>query len=90
MKVWKPQTAHALKRAEGGGWDPLMEEVNACLSVDAVWSWWNDYLVQRHRDYPEGWSLALRQACELREEDLLAGAHHDELDEAFRATMGSF
>lgn len=86
MKVWKPQSAYSLARE--ATWDPLMDEVGSCLTVDAVWLWWNDYLVNRHRNYPEGWSLALREACEAQEAHLLAGAHHAELDDAFRATMG--
>jgi hypothetical protein len=38
-----------------------MDEVASCLTVEAVWTWWNDYLVHRHRDYPQAWSLALRE-----------------------------
>lgn len=87
MKVWRPQTAHALK--QGPAWGNLLAEIAACVTVDAVWGWWNDYLLHRHRDHPEGWSLALREACEDREAALLAGEHHAELDTAFRMTVGA-
>jgi hypothetical protein len=86
MKVWRPQTAYALK--QGPSWETLLGEIASCLTVEAVWAWWADYLLRRHRDYPEGWSLALRDACEVREGDLLAGRHHAELDAAYAATVG--
>lgn len=86
MKVWRPQTAYALK--QGPAWDNLRAEIAACQTVEAVWTWWNNFLANRHRDYPEGWSLALRDACEERESDLLAGHHHAELDAAYAAIVG--
>lgn len=85
MKVWRPQTAYSLGRE--AGWSPLTNEISACQTVEAVWAWWGDYLVRRHRDYPEGWSLALLDACEAHADHLMAGAHHAELDDAYRATM---
>lgn len=87
MKVWKPQTAYALK--QGPAWDQLGGEIAACLTVEAVEAWWADYLLNRHRDYPEAWSLLLRDLCEARQGELLSGFHHAELDTAYRATMGS-
>lgn len=87
MMVWRPQTAHALK--QGPAWESLLSEVAACRTVEAVWAWWNAYLLERHRDHPEGWSLLLRDACEAQESDLLAGSHHAALDAEYRATMGA-
>lgn len=87
MKVWKPATSYSLGRE--AGWDPLVAEVKACATPEAVWAWWSDFLVRRHRDYPEVWSLALRDLCEAQEGDLIAEAQHAEMDSAFRATMGA-
>jgi len=87
MKVWRPQTAHALR--QGPAWETLLAEIAGCMTVAAVHQWWADYLLTRHRDHPESWSLLLRDACEDREGDLLAGEHHAELDEVFRLTVGA-
>lgn len=86
MKVWRPQTAYALK--QGTAWENLLGEIAACVTVEDVWAWWDDYVSRRHRDYPEGWSLALRDLCEAREGDLLAGEHHAEMDAAYAAIVG--
>lgn len=85
MKVWRPQTSHAL--TQGGAWDGLTAEVAAHRTVEAVQAWWSDFLLNRHRDYPEPWSLALQEVCETRCDELLAGEHHAELDNAFKATI---
>lgn len=87
MKVWRPQTAYALK--QGPAWGDLLGEIAACRTVEAVRAWWGDYLTRRHRDYPEGWSLALRDLCEAREGELITEAQHATLDAAYRATMGA-
>lgn len=87
MKVWKPQTSHALRQGEA--WNDLLTEVGACGTAEEVTEWWSDYLIRRHRDYPQAWSLALREVCERREDDLTAGLHHAELDEAFQMTVGA-
>lgn len=86
MKVWRPQTAYALKQTPA--WAELLAEIAACQTVEAVWTWWRDYLVNRHRDFPEGWSLLLRERCEGREDDLLGGEGHDALDNEYRNIMG--
>lgn len=86
MKVWRPQTAYALR--QGSAWTDMLSEIDAHQTVEAVWTWWGEYLTQRHRDYPEGWSLALRDACEARVSDLMARAHHAEMDAEYRATVG--
>lgn len=87
MKVWKPRSSYSLGREIG--WDPLMDEVHSCLSEDAIWTWWRAFLVERHRDYPEVWVLALREACEAHADYLNAQRDHAELDDAFRATVGA-
>lgn len=84
MKVWRPQSAYALKQTPA--WDELKGEIAACSTPEAVDAWWGAYLL-RHRDYPEGWSLALRDLCEARTGDLLAGSHHAAMDAEFRARM---
>jgi hypothetical protein len=85
MKVWRPQTAYALK--QGPAWASMLGEIADCGTVEAVWAWWANFVLTRHRDYPEVWCLSLRDACEAREDELLAGLHHAELDAAFAATM---
>lgn len=87
MKVWRPQTAHALK--QGPAWSDLLGEIASCRTVEALWAWWADYLTRRHRDYPEGWSLALQDLCEAREGDLLAGDQHAAMDAEFRSILGA-
>jgi hypothetical protein len=85
MKVWRPQTAYSLK--QGPAWSDLLGEIAACASPEAVEAWWGDYLTRRHRDYPEGWSLALRDLCEAQKGDLAAAHEHAALDAAFNATV---
>lgn len=87
MKVWKPQSAYSLGRETG--WDPLMDEVLSCMTEDAVWAWWRAFLCERHRDYPEVWSLALYEACEAQVAHLEANTLNAELDDEFRATVGA-
>jgi hypothetical protein len=87
MKVWKPATSYSLGRE--AGWDPLMNEVLSCLTPEAVEAWWADYLIHRHRNYPEVWSLALREACEAHADYLRCGDPGAVMDEAFRATVGT-
>jgi hypothetical protein len=86
MKVWRPQTAYALK--QGPAWETLLGEVEACETVEAVRAWWGAYLLERHRNYPEGWSLAIRDACELQEAAIEGDERHSELNAQYRATMG--
>ncbi len=87
MKVWRPQTAYALK--QGPAWEALLTEVAACGTPEATEAWWADFIMLRHRDYPGSWSLALRDIYEAHKADLLGAERHAELDEAYREIMRS-
>lgn len=86
MKVWKPATSYSLDRETG--WGPLMAEVGACGSVEAVRTLWTAFVLERLRNYPEAWCLAFRDACAAREDELLVSDQHDAMDAEFKAMMG--
>src|SRR5690349_8242056 len=87
MRVWKPKTSYAATK--DGDWPALLAEVAACGSHEAVDAFWTDYLLRRHRDNPETWSLALRDACEDRRNELDAIAASQAMDAIFSATVGA-
>lgn len=68
MIVWRPKTSHA--RHIDGDWKPLAAEVEALRTVEEVDAFWTRFLLDRHRNYPEPWSLALRDLCAAKRDEL--------------------
>lgn len=87
MKVWKPKAAHSATK--DGDWQQFLSEVEALTTLEDLDAYWANYLLTRHRNYPESYSLALRDALRDREVEIRAMLQHEEMDREYANIIGT-
>jgi hypothetical protein len=86
MHVWQPKCSH--RRHQDGDWTAIVAEVEALRTVEEVDAYWTRFLLHRHRDFPEPWSLSLREICAAKRDELLIlETKHQSLDREWAGAM---
>lgn len=85
MKVWKPESSYAAKKADL--WSVLCAEVDELPSLAAVNDWWTDFQIKRLRDLPPVFQSPLRDRLEDRRRELVALAQSRFLDLQYLRAM---
>lgn len=85
MKVWKPESSYAVKKADL--WSVLCAEVDELPSLAAVNDWWADFQIKRLRDLPPVFQSPLRDRLEDRRRELVALAQSRFLDLQYLRAM---
>lgn len=85
MKIWKPDSSYAAKKADL--WSVLCAEVDATPSLTALDAWWADFQINRLRDLPPVYQGPLRDRMADRRGELVADAQGRHLDRQFADAM---
>ena len=85
MKLWKPDSSYAAKKADL--WSALCAEVDSLPSIAAVEDWWLGFQIKRLRDLPPVYQEPLRDRLDDRKRELVAMAQSRFLDRQWLNAM---
>lgn len=85
MKVWKPQSSHAVKKTSF--WSDVMEEIDTLPSLAACEDWWCGFQINRLRDLPLPFQGPLRDRLDARRRELVAMSQSRFLDLQYQRAM---
>ena len=85
MKLWKPESSYAAKKADL--WSCLCAEVDDLPSLAALRDWWDEFQIKRLRDLPPVFQTPLRDRLEDRRRDIIALSQSRLLDLQYHRAM---